>query len=74
MARAHFQNGIWLNLRESEKGRGNVGVASGNFRYTLHDPQLLSDDLRLSAQTLAVEGKREVHAILWYANSMKTTR
>ena len=56
------------------KGAGlMVKLASGNFR-TPHVPQLLSDDLRLSAQALAVEGKREVHAILWYANSMKTTR
>ena len=57
------------------KGAGlTYELASGNFRFTLHDPRVLSDDLRLSAQTLAVKGKREVHAILWYANSMKTTR
>ena len=48
-------------------------LASGNFR-TLQVPQLVSDDLRLSAQALAVEGKREVHAILGYANSLKTTQ
>ena len=48
-------------------------LASGNFR-TLQVPLLLSDDLRLSAQALAVEGKREMHAILGYANSLKTTQ
>ena len=72
MARPHgrYQNGIWL----ADKGAGLMHeLASGNFR-TLQVPQLLSDDLRLSAQALAVEGKREVHAILGYANSLKTTQ
>ena len=71
-----------MDVIRTESGLGQRGGAthegllpetSGNFR-TLQVPQLLSDDLRLSAQTLAVEGKREVHAILGYANSMKTTR